>query len=70
MIHGYAVHDGVGAGEVNVFKQAGVKAGVFDALAGVQRAVEFDEHGFACLDVALKVVGKPAEYDVFGGDCP
>ena len=50
-VHGDAIHDGVGPGEVDVFEDVGAVGPLLNDLAEERRAPLLDKDGFARLDV-------------------
>lgn len=52
VVHRHAVDQRIGAGEVDVFEDAGHQLRIVGALAADETAVQVDEHRFARLDVA------------------
>ena len=66
LVHRYAVHHGIRAGEIHVFKQAGQKTRRFGALAAVKLAIKADKHGFARRNIAHQFIAQAGENDGFG----
>ncbi|MNQ74601.1 hypothetical protein D3C85_893620 [compost metagenome] len=67
-VHGSAVDDGVGTGQVDEFEHTRVQAGIVGALGAVQFLVCIDEDGFAGTDVAHEAEAHAFQGHGFGSD--
>ena len=70
LVNGHAVDNGIRAGKINIFEQAGCKFALTGALAAVQFAVKGDKYGLARRDVALQLESQAVENDGFGSHTP
>ena len=66
-VYRHTINGGVGPGQINVFKQAGIECGGVSALLRAHAPLQIHKHRFAGGDIAVKRNAQPFERDGFAG---
>ena len=66
-VHRNTINGGVGPGQIDVFKQAGIECGGVSALLRAHAPLQIHKHRFAGGDIAVKRNAQPFERDGFAG---